>query len=158
MLTVSGPIAVKQFIAKGYAVDRSMDMARAGLSLRTQQWALAAGRMLIRNTTRRDREARGYRRVTDGSPCAFCAMLVARDITRGDFRDASFKAHRNCGCSAEPVYGEVVLTDTEEAWVGAYDDAAKAARAAGEKITQRTVLPRMRRMHPDLFSDGVRAR
>lgn len=157
MLTVSGPIAVKQYVTKGYAVDRSMDMARAGLSLRSQQWALSAGRSTVRETAARDRKARGYRRVTDGSPCAFCAMLVADGASRGEFRSPDFKSHRNCGCTMQPIYGDDALTAEEEAWIDAYEGAANAARAAGESITYKSVLPRMRRAHPDLFSDGVHA-
>lgn len=157
MLAVSGPIAVKQMLTKGYALDPAMNMARSAVSLRMQQWALGGGRSTVRATVSHDRRARGYRRVTDGSPCAFCAMLVADGASRGEFRSSDFKSHKNCGCTMQPIYGDDSLTDDEEAWIDAYEGAANAARAAGEKVTYKTVLPRMRRMHPDLFSDGVHA-
>lgn len=157
MLMVSGPIAVKQALTRGYAVDPAMSMARSALSLRMQQWALGGGRSTVRGTISRDRRARGYRRVTDGSPCAFCAMLVADGASRGEFRSPDFKSHRNCGCTMQPIYGDDSLTAEEETWIDAYEGAANAARAAGEKVTYKTVLPRMRRMHPNLFSDGVHA-
>ena len=51
--------------------------------------------------------------------------------------------------------------------MNAYFDAAEAATAAGEPRvapvlkagkTRDTILARMRRQHPELFSDGVRAK
>ncbi|UQA92870.1 VG15 protein [Streptomyces halobius] len=40
--------------------------------------ALRAGRDLIDQASKRDRRAVGWARVTDGNPCAFCAMLASR--------------------------------------------------------------------------------
>ncbi|MFE0187745.1 hypothetical protein [Streptomyces sp. NPDC058989] len=40
--------------------------------------ALRAGRDLIDRASRQDRRALGWARVTDGNPCAFCAMLASR--------------------------------------------------------------------------------
>ncbi|ARF59427.1 hypothetical protein [Streptomyces gilvosporeus] len=39
---------------------------------------LRAGRDLIDRASKRDRRAVGWARVTDGNPCAFCAMLASR--------------------------------------------------------------------------------
>ncbi|MFB7643879.1 hypothetical protein ACFC0S_03215 [Streptomyces sp. NPDC056084] len=43
--------------------------------------ALRAGRDLITHASQEDRRAVGWARVTDGDPCAFCAMLVSRGAT-----------------------------------------------------------------------------
>jgi hypothetical protein len=51
-----------------------------------------------------DPEARGWQRVTDGSPCAFCAMIAGRGIISKDEGAAAFEAHGHCGCSAEPAF------------------------------------------------------
>ncbi|MGK5728174.1 hypothetical protein [Streptomyces sp. URMC 124] len=40
--------------------------------------AIRAGRDLINRASQEDRRAVGWARVTDGNPCAFCAMLVSR--------------------------------------------------------------------------------
>lgn len=49
----------------------------------------------------RTRGFRGWSRVSDGKPCAFCLMLVSRGPIYHDDSDASggFKAHYRCGCS-----------------------------------------------------------
>ena len=39
-----------------------------------------------------DRGAIGWVRVTDGNPCAFCAMLASRGVTWGPYAANSFKA------------------------------------------------------------------
>ena len=66
----------------------------------------AAGAQLdegSRGAVEADRQALGYRRISGGDPCAFCAMLVARG---GVYTEASagFEAHSNCGCTGRPVY------------------------------------------------------
>jgi len=65
---------------------------------------LNGGRRTIVDTVRADRRARGYSRVTDGSPCAFCAMLAGRGAVYNTESSGSFEAHRKCGCTAEPTY------------------------------------------------------
>jgi len=121
--------------------------------------AMTGGRSTIDLTSRRRRVR--YRRVSDGNPCAFCAML-AQSGPRYSEETAYFRAHPDCGCTAEPVYGIWQPTALERKWVDAYDDAAEAARKAGEPLLaphgrQRrdTILWRMRRLHPELFSDGI---
>ncbi|MGW1837075.1 VG15 protein [Streptomyces sp. NPDC002067] len=54
--------------------------ATAGRSAATaaDREALRAGRDLIDQASKRDRRAIGWARVTDGTPCAFCAMLASR--------------------------------------------------------------------------------
>lgn len=112
-----------------------------------------------------DERSRRVRRVTDGNPCAFCAMLVARSIQMPGSMPADFKTHPHCGCTNEVVYGppgEQRIDDDEWEFVEAYEQAAKQARAAGEPVVapsgrrrRDTVLWRMRRNRPDLFNDGV---
>jgi len=45
----------------------------------------------------------GFRRVTSGSPCAFCSMLASRGAVYSR-RGADFQAHDGCSCSPEPVW------------------------------------------------------
>lgn len=123
------------------------------------QTAMAGGRSTIDRTARHRR--RRYRRVSDGNPCAFCAMLASRGPAYSE-ETAYFRAHEHCGCTAELVYGTWEPSALEREWVTAYEDAAEEARAAGQPVLaphgrQRrdTVLWRMRRNRPDLFSDGI---
>jgi hypothetical protein len=162
-LQIRGPIAVKMLVSRGVDADEAFALARRTVAGRASVAALAGGRRSIRDTVGVDPRARTYRRVSDGRPCAFCAMLVARSITMGGFSDPGFRAHPHCGCTAELVYEgqEAPERDQEAEWIAAYDQAAKQARAAGEPVVapsgrrrRDTVLWRMRRNRPDLFSDG----
>lgn len=51
-----------------------------------------------------DREALGWQRVTDPSPCAFCRMIASRGAVFKHETGASFQAHGHCGCTAEPYF------------------------------------------------------
>ena len=45
-------------------------------------------------------------RVTDGAPCAFCAMLAGRGAVYHSTETASVPRARRCGCGSELVYGD----------------------------------------------------
>lgn len=93
----------------------SRDTVRPGTALSTTlgtagRIALEGGRATILNTVERDPVALGYFRITDGQPCAFCALLASRPVIggRGAFyktaESAGFAAHNDCGCSAAPMF------------------------------------------------------
>lgn len=66
--------------------------------------ALNGGRDAILESVHADPRALGWRRVTAGGPCDFCAMLAGRGPVYKTDRTAGFQAHDHCACSAEPVY------------------------------------------------------
>lgn len=57
-------------------------MALGGLASRAQVEAMAAGRSMVEGS------ATTWRRVTDGNPCGFCAMLASRGPVYGSRADA----------------------------------------------------------------------
>lgn len=76
---------------------------------------LNGGRGATLNSVHADRVAVGYVRITDGNPCAFCAMLASRGPVYKSARSAvtgpvlvngEYKAHPRCGCTAKPVYAK----------------------------------------------------
>jgi len=88
---------------------------------------LNGGRSTIVETVRGDSRARGYTRVTDGAPCAFCAMLAGRGPVYNSDTSGSFDAHRKCGCTAEPVYfTDAPWSPSAKRWDDLYRAAAKA--------------------------------
>ena len=136
-------------------------------------------REMIANTAGQQRKA--WRRVTDGNPCAFCAMLASRGPvyteTTVTTRHDGMRYHKGCGCTAEPWYGkweDWQPSPQEQPLVDAYfeaalqADAVKEMRVAPKTVrdlegniigrTEDNILWRMRRNRPDLFSDGVRAK
>jgi hypothetical protein len=151
VLLLAGPVRVKLLVGKGMNPDSAH---AAGLKKFTgimRRQVLSGGRQLIDLTTQADTQAIGWRRVSDGSPCTFCAMLCSRGPV---YRSAAVAApisgsgleyHGHCGCTAEIVYGEWKPTPEEQRYIDEYDRAAQEANAAGDNRTQSTVLPRMRR-------------
>ena len=98
-------------------------------------------RLTVVESVKADREALGYRRISDGNPCSFCAMLVARG---GVYTEATagFQAHSRCGCTARAVYDrndaraerarELQQLWNESARGRSGDDAIRAFRQAYE--------------------------
>ena len=99
--------------------------------------------------------------MSDGNPCAFCAMLVSRGPAYTSEAAALAQGngdpyHKKCGCTVEVLYGPWVPNETEQGFVDAYFDAAEAANAAGQKRTADTVLWRMRQGGSFTDSPAVR--
>lgn len=162
-ITVLGVAGIKAGIRSGSPYRRAVAKACSRLAAHCGQLALAGGRNLIDITVKYSGRAGGYRRVTDGKPCAFCAMLASRGPVYSE-ETAFFESHHHCGCSAEIVYGDWVPSDEEADWAAVYKAAAGMADDAGEyrlasvrkEFKERdTILWRMRRISPQLFSDGV---
>lgn len=161
-INVLGVAGIKSGIGSGLPYHRAVDAAVARLGAQCGQLAMAGGRGLIDATVRYSGRARGYRRVTDGRPCAFCAMLASRGPVYSQ-ETAFFRSHRFCGCSAEIVYRDWVPSEREADWAAAYKAAAGLADTAGEgrrapapnRDSEDTILWRMRRIAPHLFHDGV---
>nr|DAY26731.1 MAG TPA: minor capsid protein 2 [Caudoviricetes sp.] len=166
-LDISGPVTFKSAIKKGVEEARALAIARTRAGSAAQRTVRDTGRRSVIKTATTS-HAR-WRRVTDGHPCAFCAMLAARGPVYSE-DSVDFIAHGHCGCDAEVCFEtpaqwlDEYATDQEVAWVNAYHDAAEVASARGqarvapvikENRRQDTILFRMRRLHPELFSDGV---
>lgn len=96
--------------AFGYAGPGMLnrDTARPGTALSTTlgtagRIAVDGGRQTIADTVAHDRAAVGWYRVTDGDPCAFCALLASRGVVYKQ-DTAGFQAHNDCGCTAAPAF------------------------------------------------------
>ena len=150
-MLISGPHRVKAYIGKGMSPSVAHGAAVNGLTGMARRQVLAGGRMAIDSTTVHDSKAIGWRRVTDGKPCTFCAMLATRgpvyasEQTASEIAGSGLRYHAHCGCTAEIVYGEWIPTKAEQQYIDAYEAAAKEAEAVDGARTQDTVLWRMRR-------------
>ena len=120
-MTVTGPIAIKVKLKRRAvptvrpedeqlqrAAQRSTDDAsRAALvqaSGAGMRHVIEGSRKTALTVIQRDQVALGWARVTDGNPCAFCAMLSSRGPVFGSKQAAAFEAHDHCACTAEPVF------------------------------------------------------
>lgn len=61
------------------------------------------GRTTIIQAVQDDPKALGYYRVTDGHPCAFCAMLAGRGVVYKK-STVDFLSHNDCGCTGAPAF------------------------------------------------------
>lgn len=162
-LQVNGPISIKQKIAKGFEAEAAKAASAERLLGVVQEYVLGGGRSLIIGASHYYGSSGRWRRVTDGQPCTFCGMLAGRGPVYAE-ETVNFRPHTKCGCGAELVFGEWEPTEKERLWRASYDlaamdaDDSKSPRVAPvrkENKSEDSILWRMRRNAPQLFSDGV---
>lgn len=103
-LKVTGPAELKRRAGRGQVEVTARRAALVTSSGAATRHVLAGGRETTLTLVQNDQRALGWARVTDGDPCSFCAMLASRGPSYLTRESASFKAHDNCACTAEPVY------------------------------------------------------
>jgi hypothetical protein len=103
-LTATGPAVLKYDTARGVPIARALERAVSTSAGAAQRIALDGGRSTIAANTTADPRSQGWRRVTGGNPCQFCAELAARGTVYSE-ATADFAAHDNCNCAAEPALG-----------------------------------------------------
>ncbi|WP_229398188.1 VG15 protein [Micromonospora okii] len=142
-LLVTGPVRVKYLTGRGTPPAQAATQARAATARAAVRHVTDAGRDTIRDTSRRDRLALGYARVTDGDPCYFCAMLASRgpvyeseETARGDD-----PYHDGCGCVPAPVYRR------SDPWPGGARDYAALWREATAGRSGRAAINAFRRAY-----------
>lgn len=142
-LDVTGPVEFKKAIAAGKSPQQAMEAAAVRMVGSTQYLALEGGRSVMQRSIEEDEQATGWARVTDGDPCAWCAMLASRGPvyksertagrdTNARFEgDGEFKYHDHCACQAWPAFTQ------DEPFIGVaeklYDDWLRETRGRGGK-------------------------
>jgi len=107
-LIVTGPVGQKSKRGRGKTEQVARDESFVEASGAASRQVLTGGRQSLLRLIDEDTRLLGYIRVSDGDPCAFCAMLISRGPVYRTPNRASFQAHDHCACTAEPVY----TTDT----------------------------------------------
>jgi hypothetical protein len=106
--------------ARGLSIPQAAQNGFVKASGAAIQIAANGGRETLLGAIGEDREAKGYQRVTDGDPCAFCQMVASRGIVAYSEASAGFESHGHCGCTAEPAFeGSTTLPRNatfREAW------------------------------------------
>lgn len=156
-----GATGIKWHLARGESEQDAWRNARSIFLGQFHEAVLTGGRETIREWARRDPRAIGWRRVSDGDPCAFCAMLVTRGpVYTSEQRALSresdgTKYHAHCGCTVEVVYGDWKPTGLEQHWIDEYYRAAE--KVPEGKRTWDNVLPLMRENGAFRDSPAVRS-
>lgn len=130
-LYVTGSVMTGKAIAAGHSPQAAMQTALTRTSGALTRHVLEGGRETLIRSSAADREARGWTRVTGGTPCAFCAMLAGRGAVYSEDA-ADFQAHDHCSCAAEPMYEGSELPGDSQRFRELYNRATREASAAGE--------------------------
>lgn len=144
-----GSTNVKWHISQDLTQQTAFEAARRIFLGAFHEAVLAGSRDTIKATAKADTRAVGWRRVSDGHPCAFCAMLVSRGPAYTSEAKALSKQgssdpyHPHCGCTVEIVYGDWQPTELEQQWVDGYYRAAESIPAETPRTAQ-DILPLMR--------------
>jgi len=105
-LLVTGPAELKKQIKRGILREQALKAAKAKVFGAASRQVLNGGRDLIQDVVEADPAALGWIRVTDGDPCAFCALLSSRGPVYKTEQTAGFIAHDNCACIPKPVFSK----------------------------------------------------
>lgn len=89
-------------LARGDDPDALMRAAKTAMLGSAKRQVLNASRERLIERRKTDPNIRGWARVSDGAPCAFCAMLVSRGPVYSE-HSVRFQAHDRCGCSVRLV-------------------------------------------------------
>lgn len=145
----AGPGSLLRRVAKfGLTGPEAKAGAAPGMLGAVQKQTLQGGRRVVDESTLANPRSVGWRRVSDGSPCGFCALMASRGPV---FKSAASAGagrhwHAKCGCTVEEVFGVWDPTDAEKRFDGDYETAAQAAADAGHKRTATAVLAEMRKL------------
>lgn len=116
-LNATGIAALVRALRAGQQPEQARRTSAVTVSGAAGRLAASGSRQTIQNTMLNDGRAVGWARVTDGDPCAFCAMLASRGPVyksaemAGDPRANADRFHDHCGCTVAPVY-----QDSDEPW------------------------------------------
>jgi hypothetical protein len=95
-----------------------------------EKLVLDTGRQTILSNVERDPKAHGWVRLTEPAPCAFCALLAIRGPVYRSDSSADFRAHDNCRCHAEPIFGPYEPSDQVREWQQLYRDSTTSGNSA----------------------------
>lgn len=147
-LHLAGPVRVKLLVGRGMSGTAAAAAALTKFGGIARRGVMSGGRMMIHETAKSDSGAIGWRRVTDGDPCTFCAMVCSRGPVYGKdsvlTTSEGLRYHGHCGCTAELIYGEWKPTDMEQFYIDEYERAAAEVDEMKLPRTQENVLPLMR--------------
>lgn len=109
-LRVTGPVAFKTAIRDGRSEDEALESMTTQMAGAAEKIVLRGDRDTVMATVDDSDEIVGWRRVSDGDPCSWCAMLISRGAvyksgrTAGDVRFGGNEYHDHDRCTAEPLY------------------------------------------------------
>lgn len=128
----TGQATIRDSLSRGRNAEQTKKIALVRTSGAVTRHVLNGGRDTVLQSAQADKQSLGWARVTDGNPCAFCALLASRGAVYWDESTADFQAHDHCCCQAIPVYREDAVPANVKALKTLYDQSQSDAEASGE--------------------------
>jgi hypothetical protein len=129
---VTGQVMTRDAVAAGQSFEEARRTALARVSGAVTRHVLDGGRQTIIDTAYGDERAIGWARLTDGKPCAFCAMLAGRGAVYKTESTADFQAHDHCGCQAIPIFTAADVPALNRELRDLYNQAQRDAARSGD--------------------------
>lgn len=157
-LDYAGPQTIIKHLAAGRTPQEAKRLAEQVAAGSMQRQALQGGRRIIDLSSISNPRSIGWRRVADGNPCTFCALLVSRGPAFRSERSAGAGRafHWKCGCTVEEVFDRWEPTDEEDQYIDSYLAAREATQRDNVDPTASNILSRMRADGQFGDSAGVR--
>lgn len=133
-LYATGETSVRAAIAAGQDPRSARETALVRTAGAVGRHVLDGGRGSIIQSVHADKQAVGWLRVTDGNPCAFCAMLASRGAVYKSEATADFQSHDHCGCTAMPLWEGTQLPSANRRFSELYDASQREAVENGELL------------------------
>lgn len=145
-LSYNGTGKVNALMDSGVAAKEALARAAPNLLAASQRVSLDGGRRVVDQSALANPDSNGWRRVPDGNPCSFCAMLVSRGNAYRSERSAGLGRHwhKRCGCSVEEVFGDWTPTEREQQYLDTYNKAREDLHAEDRVPTTTNILEKMR--------------
>lgn len=121
----AGVAGIKNARSRGASVEAAHQNGFVNLAGSAARIVASGGRETLLGAIAGDPQAHGFQRVTDGSPCAFCAMIASRGIVSKEEASAGFKAHGHCGCTAEPAFEGSALSPANARFRAAWQESTR---------------------------------
>lgn len=106
----AGPAVFRRSLRLGATPADALDRIAVTVSGTATRLALEGGRDVVENSVREDDDALGWARISDGDPCAWCAMLLSRGAiyksakTAGSVAHGGELFHDHDGCQVVPIF------------------------------------------------------
>ncbi len=106
----AGPAVFRKSLRLGATPVDALDRMAVTVSGTATRLALEGGRDVVENSVREDDDALGWARISDGDPCAWCAMLLSRGAiyksakTAGSVAHGGELFHDHDGCQIVPIF------------------------------------------------------
>lgn len=131
----TGVKSLNRSLEGGRPPGAAMEVAFTNTSGVVTDYVSDGGRGSVMRSTANDEKAKGWGRVTDADPCAFCALLSSRGPVYISEDTADFQAHGHCGCTAEPGYEGTEWPGRSREFHDMYNEAILLARQNGTMAT-----------------------